>query len=164
MKSTKRLPRITHSFDEALRIHEETCDNVWICQDGTYIITSDAKFVARQCESVVGVATRIFDEALRLHDETGDNPWIWDGTYIITSDTDFIARQCEGAVEVRLDKYADTPKKTSGTAPDSSLHLGEKRKDWLRKQGGIQPTIHRLIDDAMAETAIPIAGSGDQAD
>lgn len=42
-------------------------------------------------------------------------------------------------------------KPTSGTAPDTSLFLGDKRKDWLAQQGGIQPTIRRLIDQAMQE-------------
>lgn len=42
-------------------------------------------------------------------------------------------------------------KPTSGTAPDTSLFLGSKRKEWLAKQGGIQPTIRRLIDQAMQE-------------
>lgn len=36
-----------------------------------------------------------------------------------------------------------------GTPPDTSLHLGDERKEWLRQQGGIQPTIIRLIDEAM---------------
>lgn len=38
-----------------------------------------------------------------------------------------------------------------GTAPDTSLHLGDERKEWLRQQGGIQPTIIRLIDEAMGK-------------
>jgi hypothetical protein len=46
------------------------------------------------------------------------------------------------------DPYEPTPKTTGGTAPDTSLHLGHERKNWLRDQGGIQPTIHRLIDEA----------------
>ena len=36
-----------------------------------------------------------------------------------------------------------------GTAPDTSLYLGDKRRAWLKEQGGIQPAIIRLIDDAM---------------
>jgi hypothetical protein len=36
-----------------------------------------------------------------------------------------------------------------GTPPDTSLHLGNDRRVWLQKQGGIQPTIIHLIDDAM---------------
>ena len=42
-----------------------------------------------------------------------------------------------------------------GTAPDTSLHLGADRKEWLRQQGGIQPTIIRLIDEAMRRDAEP---------
>lgn len=37
----------------------------------------------------------------------------------------------------------------SGTIPDTSLHLGDERRAWLQEQGGIQPTITRLIDEAM---------------
>lgn len=37
----------------------------------------------------------------------------------------------------------------SGTKPDTSLHLGSKRKSWLSSNGGIQPTIQRLVDSAM---------------
>ena len=37
----------------------------------------------------------------------------------------------------------------SGTAPDTSLCLGDERRAWLQKHGGVQPTIMRLIDDAM---------------
>lgn len=39
----------------------------------------------------------------------------------------------------------------SGTAPDTSLYLGSERRAWLQQQGGIQPTIQRLIDQAMQE-------------
>lgn len=39
----------------------------------------------------------------------------------------------------------------SGTKPDTSLFLGDKRKQWLVDQGGIQPTIQRLIDDVMGK-------------
>ena len=38
-----------------------------------------------------------------------------------------------------------------GTKPDTSLTLGERRREWLQAQGGIQPTILRLIDDAIIE-------------
>jgi hypothetical protein len=41
---------------------------------------------------------------------------------------------------------------SSGTAPDTSLWLGAERKAWLTSQGGIQPTIHRLIDEAMSKS------------
>ena len=37
----------------------------------------------------------------------------------------------------------------SGASPDTSLHLGDKRRTWLQKQGGIQPTICAMIDRAM---------------
>jgi len=40
-------------------------------------------------------------------------------------------------------------KRSPGTAPDTSLYLGDRRRAWLRDQGGIQPTINRLIDQAM---------------
>lgn len=42
-------------------------------------------------------------------------------------------------------------RKQSGTAPDTSLLLGPDRRDWLQSQGGIQPTIQRLIDQAMQQ-------------
>lgn len=41
------------------------------------------------------------------------------------------------------------PPHVPGTAPDTSLHLGNERRAWLQEQGGIQPIITRLIDDAM---------------
>lgn len=47
------------------------------------------------------------------------------------------------------EKPEEKPKKSvGGTAPDTSLHLGAERRSWLREQGGIQPTIHSLIDGA----------------
>jgi len=36
-----------------------------------------------------------------------------------------------------------------GTPPDTSLHLGEARLAWLKDRGGIQPTLIRMIDEAM---------------
>ena len=39
--------------------------------------------------------------------------------------------------------------RATGTAPDTSLHLGQERRIWLKAHSGIQPTITRLIDDAM---------------
>jgi cyclophilin family peptidyl-prolyl cis-trans isomerase len=36
-----------------------------------------------------------------------------------------------------------------GTAPDTSLWLGEERRAWLKKNGGIQPMIHAIVDRAM---------------
>lgn len=41
------------------------------------------------------------------------------------------------------------PRRAPGTAPDTSLHLGELRRAWLAKKGGYQPTIIRLIDAEM---------------
>lgn len=38
---------------------------------------------------------------------------------------------------------------SSGTAPDTSLYLGAGRREWLVEQGGIQPVIQQLIDQAM---------------
>jgi hypothetical protein len=43
---------------------------------------------------------------------------------------------------------AELERKSSGTAPDTSLYLGQERRAWLAEQGGIQPTIQRLIDEA----------------
>jgi len=40
----------------------------------------------------------------------------------------------------------------AGTPPDTSLHLGDDRRAWLQAQGGIQPTIVKLIDDAMKKS------------
>jgi len=36
-----------------------------------------------------------------------------------------------------------------GTAPDTSLHLGDARRAWLKSRGGYQPTIRAMIDRAM---------------
>jgi len=41
------------------------------------------------------------------------------------------------------------PKHKPGTPPDTSLHLGDKRRTWLQEHGGIQPTICAMIDRAM---------------
>jgi len=49
-----------------------------------------------------------------------------------------------------MKKSTNTSKRKSGTKPDTSLHLGQERRAWLQKQGGIQPTINRLIDKAMS--------------
>ncbi len=40
---------------------------------------------------------------------------------------------------------------TSGTRSDTSLTLGTARLAWLKAQGGIQPTILRLIDAEMGQ-------------
>jgi len=42
-------------------------------------------------------------------------------------------------------------RRASGTAPDTSIFLGNERRSWLVEQGGIQPTIQKLIDAAMNE-------------
>jgi hypothetical protein len=43
-----------------------------------------------------------------------------------------------------------TFKHKSGTPPDTSLFLGDARRAWLKERhGGIQPTIHAMIDRAM---------------
>jgi len=43
-------------------------------------------------------------------------------------------------------------RKPRGTAPDTSLHLGDERRAWLKANGGLQPTINRLVDAAMQAT------------
>ena len=60
------------------------------------------------------------------------------------------AKLVEGGMDPRA-AINELDKPTSGTAPDTSLHLGAERKKWLVQQGGIQPTICRLIDQAMKE-------------
>lgn len=65
-----------------------------------------------------------------------------------------VAERFAALVEGGMDPWHainELDKPTSGTAPDTSLFLGDKRKDWLAQQGGIQPTIQRLIDQAMQE-------------
>ena len=42
------------------------------------------------------------------------------------------------------------PTHARGTAPDTSLALGQARRAWLIRQGGIQPTVRCLVDEAMA--------------
>jgi len=41
------------------------------------------------------------------------------------------------------------PINAPGTRPDTSLYLGDERRAWLKDHGGIQPTIHTMIDRAM---------------
>ncbi len=41
-----------------------------------------------------------------------------------------------------------------GTPPDTSIHLGPERRAWLKRQGGIQSTIHKMVDQAMNEDKI----------
>lgn len=48
-----------------------------------------------------------------------------------------------------MKKSSPKPKRKSGTRPDTSLHLGQERRDWLKKNGGIQPIIMKLIDREM---------------
>lgn len=48
-------------------------------------------------------------------------------------------------------EYRPAPK--GGSKPDTSLWLGPERKAWLKANGGIQPTIHALIDNAMQAQA-----------
>lgn len=48
-------------------------------------------------------------------------------------------------------EYRPAPK--GGTKPDTSLWLGPERKAWLKANGGIQPTLHALIDKAMQAQA-----------
>jgi len=56
-------------------------------------------------------------------------------------------------IDSGLDVYQaqlELERRSYGTAPDTSLFLGIERKAWLQTQGGIQPTIQRLIDQAMS--------------
>jgi len=46
----------------------------------------------------------------------------------------------------------EVERKASGTAPDTSLYLGKERRAWLVEQGGIQPVIQRLIDEAIQKS------------
>lgn len=55
----------------------------------------------------------------------------------------------DGGMEAEQAAYQVTEPYASGTRPDTSLFLGDERKHWLSEQGGIQPTIQRLIDEAM---------------
>ena len=55
----------------------------------------------------------------------------------------------DGGMSAREAAYQVSRPHASGTKPDTSLYLGEKRKAWLQANGGIQPTIQRLIDAAM---------------
>lgn len=40
----------------------------------------------------------------------------------------------------------------AGTAPDTSLHLGDERRSWLLEHGGIQPVICGLVDEEMKQS------------
>jgi len=50
--------------------------------------------------------------------------------------------------DVREAAQAMAPRR-GGTAPNTSLHLSDEQRQWLKQQGGIQPTIQRLIDERM---------------
>jgi len=54
-------------------------------------------------------------------------------------------------MEKFFQNVARPEKQTGGTAPNTSLYLTDDQKQWLRDNGGIQPTIKRLIDEAMKE-------------
>ncbi len=51
-------------------------------------------------------------------------------------------------MDASLHDLRDDIKSPSGTRPDTSIYLGQERRAWLKAQGGIQPTIHRLVDEA----------------
>jgi len=65
--------------------------------------------------------------------------------------TEFIAL-VDGGTRAEEAAHQVTDPGASGTAPDTSLHLGSKRKQWLAEQGGIQPTVARLVDEAMQQS------------
>ena len=46
-------------------------------------------------------------------------------------------------------------RRTRGTAPDTSLYLGEERRAWLKERGGIQPTINQMIDNQKGDDTMP---------
>lgn len=55
----------------------------------------------------------------------------------------------DGGMDAQEAAYRVALPHAPGTKPDTSLWLGEDRKHWLAEHGGIQPTIQRLIDEAM---------------
>ena len=64
-----------------------------------------------------------------------------------------VAERFAGLVEDGMDPRQaiyEIERQRPGTAPDTSLYLGPERRAWMIEQGGIQPTIRRLIDDAMS--------------
>lgn len=79
-----------------------------------------------------------------------------DELHISAKEYDSLKRYYRSGAAIRCDKClgAKRPPHAPGTAPDTSLHLGDERKEWLRQQGGIQPTIIRLIDEAMYDEAL----------
>jgi hypothetical protein len=62
--------------------------------------------------------------------------------------TEFL-RLVDQGMDAHTAKY-EVERTVAGTAPDTSLYLGAKRRRWLVDQGGIQPTIHQMVDEAMA--------------
>ena len=60
-------------------------------------------------------------------------------------------RKVRNGWRIDIDDERPEPKRkhASGTRPDTSIFLGDARRSWLTRQGGIQPTIRRMIDDAM---------------
>jgi len=83
-----------------------------------------------------------------------DMPEVSDPDMRWTFKTRKTAERFAKLVEDGMDPRAainELDKPASGTPPDTSLFLGSKRKEWLMRQGGIQPTIKRLIDQAMQE-------------
>ena len=58
-------------------------------------------------------------------------------------------RLVDSGVEAEYAARMATTPRTPGTAPDTSLHLGERRRGWLQAIGGIQSNIQRLIDEAI---------------
>lgn len=58
--------------------------------------------------------------------------------------------------DVARELGAEDAEKSSGTAPDTPLHLGPKRRTWLKEHGGPQPTICAMIDRAMKSQSVEI--------
>jgi len=63
----------------------------------------------------------------------------------------FDALDIDTKISMLIEMFPDEPHKphAAGTAPDTSLWLGNTRRAWLKGHGGIQPTIHAMIDRAM---------------
>lgn len=72
-------------------------------------------------------------------------------TRLLADEAEWLIAQMDGFFlsAARPEEYRRPSK--PGTKPDTSLALGEERKRWLAEQGGIQPTILRLIDEAMKQ-------------
>jgi hypothetical protein len=72
----------------------------------------------------------------------------------IMGEAEFNALSIRAKIDMLHEMFPDEPsararRHVAGTAPDTSLWLGNKRRAWLREQGGIQPTIQAMIDRAM---------------